>query len=86
MPFDIVLDPSAAKEYQKIFRSNRVIGIAIRQSIEKLATSPFEGKPLAGNKKGCFSLRKGDYRVIYEVHLPHTIHIIQIGHRKDVYR
>ncbi|MCB4792826.1 MAG: type II toxin-antitoxin system RelE/ParE family toxin [Elusimicrobia bacterium] len=34
-----------------------------------------------------FSLRHGDYRVIYEVFaFKKTVLIIRIGHRKDIYR
>lgn len=44
------------------------------------------GKPLSGSLKGHRRLRVGDYRIIYRI-LPdgHTIHIVAIGHRKEIY-
>ncbi|MEI7999130.1 MAG: type II toxin-antitoxin system RelE/ParE family toxin [Candidatus Omnitrophota bacterium] len=42
---------------------------------------------MQGNMKGCYSLREGDYRVIYEVYLDDkVVHVIAIGHRRDIYR
>ena len=58
----------------------------IRAAIErKLTQEPrMYGKPLRYSKKGSWSLRVGDYRVIFIV--SDTIVLISaIGHRKDVY-
>ena len=87
MTFDIVVDPSALKELKKIKKGNPHVSSHLIKSIDALAQNPFEGKPLHGNKKGCYSLREGDYRVIYEVHLDDkVVHIIAIGHRREIYR
>ena len=85
--FQIVIDPAAARDLKQLHRSHRDISKHIISSIDSLASSPFRGKPLKGNKKGCYSLRYSDYRIIYEIysHL-RTIHIIRIGHRRNVYR
>ena len=87
MGFEITLDPSAVKELLKISKGSPTISSGIKQAINSLSNEPYAGKPLAGNKKGCFSLRKGDHRVIYEVYPQRQIiHIIQVGHRREVYR
>ena len=87
MAFNIVVDPSAVKELKKIKKGVPQVFSRLIKSIDSLATDPFEGKPLQGNKKGCYSLREGDYRVIYEVHLDDkVVHIIPAGHRKEIYR
>jgi len=87
MLFKIVLDPDAVKELKKISRGAPGLSVSLKRAIDSLAINPLDGKPLSGNKKGCFSLRKGDYRIIYEIlTTDHLVHIIQIGHRKDVYR
>lgn len=55
--------------------------------IDSLAKHPFSGKPLKGDKKGCYSLRYGDYRIIYEIYpTQKVVLIIRIGHRKEIYR
>lgn len=85
--FQVVLDPAATKDFKQLHRSQREICNHIISSIDSLALHPFQGKPLKGNKTGCYSLRYTDYRIIYEIYpLKHTVHIIRIGHRRDVYR
>jgi mRNA interferase RelE/StbE len=87
MSFNIVIESSALKELKKLKKGVPQIFSRLIKSIDALANDPFEGKPLHGNKKGCYSLREGDYRVIYEVHLDDkVVHIIAVGHRKNIYR
>jgi mRNA interferase RelE/StbE len=44
-------------------------------------------KALAGNLRGIFKLRVGDYRVLYEIKHNAAIIIIRfIGHRSDIYQ
>ena len=87
MTFNIVVDPSALKELKKIKKGAPQISSRLINSIDGLAQDPFQGKPLHGSKKGCYSLREGDYRLIYEVHLDDkVIHIIAVGHRREIYR
>jgi len=85
--FTIEFDTKAAKEFKKLCRNNPAICSRLIKTIDSLTLNPFQGKPLTGNKKGCYSLREGDYRIIYEVYLKYEIvHIIRVGHRRDVYR
>ncbi len=87
MAFNIIIDPSALKELKKIKKGVPQIFSRLVKSIDALVHKPFDGKPLQGNKKGCYSLREGDYRVVYEVHLDDKIvHIIAAGHRREIYR
>ena len=70
--------------YDLGFLSGSVVG---KKFINCLSGNPYYGKPLKGNKKGCYSLRVGEYRIIYEVYPSKKIvYIIRIGHRKDIYR
>lgn len=44
------------------------------------------GLALRRNLKGFMKLRIGDYRIIYSIHKETiTVHVIKIGHRKEVY-
>jgi mRNA interferase RelE/StbE len=59
----------------------------ILEKIETLAANPFpeQAKKLKGREE--WRIRQGDYRILYTVHHEIvTIHIIKVGHRKEVYR
>ena len=87
MAFNIVIDPSALKELKKIKKGVPRTFFSVVKAIDTLAHDPLSGKSLQGSKKGCYSLRDGDYRVIYEVHLDDkVVHIMAVGHRKEIYR
>ena len=62
----------------------------IKRRIEKLAAdpTPLGCKQLVGVTDGeypVYRVRQGDYRILYSVR-PIIIVILDIGHRKDVYR
>jgi len=45
------------------------------------------GKPLTGDKAGWWRYRVGQYRIMAELRDDTMIiHVVQIGHRKDVYK
>lgn len=52
-----------------------------------LAQNPRQlGKPLTGQFTGLYRYRMGDYRIIYEItNNELRIHIVRIGHRKNIY-
>lgn len=85
--YRIKFDNQAAKDVKKLHRSHAKITSKIIQLIDSLSFHPYQGKALKGKNKGCYSLRQGDYRIIYEIHPQQKIiHVIRIGHRKDIYR
>ena len=85
--FSIRVDPKATRDLKKLRNVNPSSIDRIIKLIDSLASNPFSGKPLRGEKHGCYSLRCGDYRIIYEVYPSQkVIHIIRVGHRKDIYR
>jgi mRNA interferase RelE/StbE len=58
-------------------------------TVESLASNPYPAntKKLKGSAKPYFRVRTGDYRIIYAVHNQELIiEIIEVGHRKDIYR
>jgi mRNA interferase RelE/StbE len=60
---------------------------AIKSKIVKLSENPRPHgyKKLKG--RPAFRIRQGKYRIIYEIYEnDHTVKIIRIGHRKNVYR
>jgi mRNA interferase RelE/StbE len=58
----------------------------IKHAIEtRLAVDPGGvGKPLRYNLKGCWSLRVGDWRVLYRIK-GDTVNIFSIANRRDAY-
>lgn len=59
----------------------------IRKSVEqRLQVNPIEfGKPLQYSLKGCRRLRVGNYRATHRIENSHTVLIVKIGHRKEIY-
>jgi mRNA interferase RelE/StbE len=53
-----------------------------------LLDNPYRvGKPLRGDLTGLHSARVGAYRIVYEIDQDsHTIQVIYIDHRVDIYR
>lgn len=85
--FSIEFSSQAARDLRKLARSDRNLLIILSRHINSLSDDPYSGKPLKGDKKGCYSLRHSDYRIIYEVHQQQkVILVIRIGHRKEIYR
>jgi mRNA interferase RelE/StbE len=59
----------------------------LSRALDDLARNPFEGKPLKGELKGRFSYRVGPYRIIYLIRRRELlVLIIDIGHRRNIYR
>jgi mRNA-degrading endonuclease RelE of RelBE toxin-antitoxin system len=53
-----------------------------------LAVNPHRvGKPLFGPLAGCHGARRGTYRIVYRVEEnTHTVHVLDIHHRAEIYR
>lgn len=57
------------------------------QVLDDLQHNPFQGKPLKGQLKGRWSYCVGVYRIIYAIFRNQLlIVVIDIGHRRDIYR
>jgi mRNA interferase RelE/StbE len=85
--YKVVLLSEAKKTYKKIFISNRSIFRRIDNALEALRSDPFMGKSLKDKLKGKYSLRVGVYRIIYSLEKNMLIvYVLDIGHRRDIYR
>jgi len=81
MSFELKSTP----KFEKLFRKlEREIQAKVLKQISSLMTDPFQGKSLHGSLKGKFSLRVGDYRVIYRVE-GNVVLLLVVGHRKKIY-
>lgn len=85
--YRVELSNLAAKELERIYTADNKIYYRLIAVIESLAGDPYQGKKLKGKLKGDHSVRVGDYRVVYAIHKAKLIiHVIDIGHRREVYR
>ncbi|MBS7615774.1 type II toxin-antitoxin system RelE/ParE family toxin [Candidatus Bathyarchaeota archaeon] len=79
--FEIRFTPRFLKNIKAL---DREIQVRIMREINMLKTNPYIGKPLRGEWKGVFSLRIGDYRVLYQIK-KNEVFLLVVGHRKRVY-
>ena len=85
--YKIELAKDAAKDYKRLFKSDRGLFDRIRNALNYIATDPTQGKPLKFSLKGLWSYRVGMYRIIYTIERSRlVIYIIDIGHRREIYR
>jgi mRNA interferase RelE/StbE len=86
MTYSIHLAKEAESDLESLHKSGRKLFMRILTKIESLSENPREGKPLVGNHKGEFSLRVGNYRIVYEIDTAkHIVYILTVKHRKHVY-
>lgn len=82
--YEIVLEKKFLRFFNKLDLS---IQKKIGKKIEQLKHNPKLGMPLLGNLFGLWKLRVDKYRIIYKiVENKLLIFIIDIGHRKNIYR
>jgi len=83
MSYKILLSPKADSFLGKIDNKNKE---RIKNKLKCLQDNPELGKPLTANFAGLWSLRIGDYRVIYQINNNELlILVLKIGHRKNIY-
>jgi mRNA interferase RelE/StbE len=76
----------AVSDIDHIHRADRRLFERILTKIGSLADDPRQGKSLVGNHRGEFSLRVGNYRIVYLLDAAKSIvYILTIKHRKHVY-
>ena len=65
----------------------RDLRVLVRERLKSAENPRQWGKPLHGDKQGLWRYRVGDYRLICDIQDQKiTLLVLEIGHRKDVYR
>jgi mRNA interferase RelE/StbE len=60
---------------------------AVVEALVSLADQPRAGEPLTAELVGVWSLRRGDYRILYRIDVrSRKVGVARVGPRRDVYR
>ena len=82
--YQVVVSAEARKSVRRLAKE---VHAAVVAALAGLATEPRAGKPLVGELRGVWSLRRGDYRMLYRIDDERKrVEVARIGHRRDVYR
>ena len=85
--YTLVLTKQAERSFNRLMKSQPDIGRRVAHALDILSEDPSQGIPLRGDLKGLYKYRVGTYRIIYKVvHSKLIVTVIDIGHRKDIYR
>ncbi len=85
--YQIRFQPAARRAIAQ--RLPEAVAAAVLEFCEAaLAVSPHRvGKPLFGALAGCHGARRGTYRIVYRIEeANHTVHVLDIDHRAEIYR
>lgn len=88
MKYKILFEKNADKQLKKIDTTQqRIIVSWIAKNLENTNDPRIFGKSLKGNLKDYWRYRVGNYRIIAEINDDEVkILIIEVGHRKDIYK
>lgn len=88
MKYKIFFDKNADKQLRNIDKTQQKIIVNwIIKNLENTDDPRVFGKALKGNLKDCWRYRVGGYRIIAEINDDEAkVLIIEIGHRKDIYK
>lgn len=84
---EVRLSSHARRSFRRLARSDRRLFDRIDRALDRLASEPTAGKPLAGPLAGHRSLRIGTLRVVYRfAEEDQVVLILEIAHRGGAYR
>ena len=88
MTWRIEITKTAEKQITKLDRNaQESIQKFLREKLVHTGNPRQWGKPLHGEKRGLWRYRVGDYRLICDIQDEKiTVLVLEIGHRKEVYR
>lgn len=86
--YKVVLTDKAIKILKKLDKNTARMMLGwIRKNLEGCSDPRIHGKPLVGNHLGKWRYRVGDYRLLAEIVDDEiVIYIVNIGHRRDIYK
>lgn len=84
-PWDVLMMPLTRRQFNRLPIS---VAAAVIETLDAIASNPRRlGKPLRFELHGCWSARRGPYRIIYRVNdAARSASVLAVAHRADVYR
>jgi mRNA interferase RelE/StbE len=88
LAWTIEITRTAEKQIKKLGRTAQASVVRFLRERLQPAEDPRQwGRPLQGEKRGLWRYRVGDYRLICDIQDEKiTVIVLEVGHRKDVYR
>lgn len=84
--FKLDFTQEALAFYNRLHYVDRSLFARIDKALDALKENPYQGKALRHQFKGQYSLRVGNYRVIYTIKKEIVmVYVLDIGHRRDIY-
>jgi mRNA interferase RelE/StbE len=85
--YKLELSHQAVRVIRRMAEREPALYQRVASALDDLQRDPHQGKPLKGDLGGRYSDRVGSYRIVYFIHHQElVVLIIDIGHRRDVYR
>ena len=85
--YRLELSRRAEKALRWLAQNENILFKRVSIVLDDLELDPFQGKALKGELAGRYSYRVGRYRIIYMVRRHELlVLVIDIGHRREVYR
>ena len=85
--YNVELSNQAERVIRRMTEREPALYQRVASALDDLQRDPHQGKPLKGQLKDRYSYRVGSYRIVYLVRRQELlVLIIDIGHRRDIYR
>ena len=88
MSYSVLFTQKAKKQLSKLDRNiAKLIASWLKKNLEGCVNPRIHGKALVANKAGQWRYRVGDYRILAEIRDEEVIILVlQIGHRREIYK
>ena len=83
--YEIIISPKAFKDLEKIYKKDKLNYKRIKEGIKEIKENPYKSNRMKHYLKGTMKIRKGDYRIIFDI-LDNNVIILDIMARKKDYR
>ena len=85
--YKLALSNQAERIIRRMAEREPTLYQRVANALDDIQRDPHQGKPLKGELKGRYSYRLGSYRIVYFIRQHELlVLIIDIGHRRDIYR
>lgn len=85
--YKLELSAHAERILRRMAQRERALYERVARVLDDLQHDPYQGKALKGELHGRYSYRVGAYRIVYRIEQRRLVVIvIDIGHRRDIYR